>query len=71
MVVVNNVVEDANACPVLGAWMKIEALVSRAATHGKLAMCNTAQLDRTTVADNHELLIPILATYGGFLASAF
>ena len=62
--VVANAVDDANDCPVVGAWMKLEGLVSRAATTGKMAVCATKELDRATVGDNYELLIPVLVNYG-------
>lgn len=53
---------DAN-CPVMQEWLKIDELVARA-TGGKIALCYATCIDRSTVADNHELLIPLVTHFG-------
>ena len=50
-------------CPVMKEWIKLEALVSRAAD-GKIALMHAKNIDRTTVANNYELLLPLVANYG-------
>ena len=44
-------------------WIKLEAVVSRA-TEGKIALMHGKNIDRTTVANNYELLLPLVANYG-------
>ena len=60
MVVVEGGLEE---CPIITEWLKLEDVVSRA-TKGKLALCRTDSINRSTVADNHELLIPLLKNLG-------
>ena len=50
-------------CPVMKEWIKLEAVVSRA-TEGKIALMHGKNIDRTTVANNYELLLPLVANYG-------
>ena len=50
-------------CPVMQQWVKLEALVARAG-QGKIALMNKTALDRESVADNHELLIPLVSEFG-------
>lgn len=50
-------------CPIIAQWMTLDALVSRAA-RGKIAEVHQPGLTRETVADNAELLEPILEHMG-------
>ena len=63
MVVVAGDDTSKGECPVMKEWVKLEALVSRAAG-GKIALMHSKAVDRTTVADNYELLLPVVANYG-------
>ena len=65
MVVINGDGDAASAldCPVIKEWMGLEALVERA-TKGQIAVVNGKQLSRDTVADNYELLGPLISHYG-------
>ena len=54
---------QAELCPVMSEWLKIEALVTRA-SQGKIALYQSNVLTRTTLENNHELLIPVISTYG-------
>lgn len=62
---------DANSeCPVLQKWMQLPGVVERAAK-GSICLCRHEQLDRATVADNHQVLIPLIMEYGASKASGF
>lgn len=50
-------------CPVLSEWVKMDELVQRAAK-GHVALVRGKAIDRSTLADNHELLQPLLVQYG-------
>lgn len=50
-------------CPVISEWLKIETLVARA-SKGNIALVRGNSIDRSTVADNYELLSPLVQTYG-------
>lgn len=65
MVVINGDGEAAMAidCPVIKEWMGLEALVERAAK-GQIAIAQGKKLTRDTVADNHEVLGPLISHYG-------
>ena len=52
-------------CPVLLSWLKLDGLVARAAT-GKIADVSVLPLTRETVADNAEVLEPVLREFGSF-----
>lgn len=54
-------------CPVIAAWMKLDGLASRAAG-GKIADISSLPLTRESVADNAEILEPLVREFG-FLAS--
>ena len=54
-------------CPVVKEWLKLEAVVARGAK-GRVGLCQTEGCDRDTVADNYELLLPILENYGNYPA---
>lgn len=58
---------EEDACPVMQEWLKLEALVKRAAAEGKIASLSGA-IDRTSVTDNYELLIPLVSNYGTSMA---
>ena len=51
-------------CPVMAEWLKMEDVVGRASTKGNIALIRGSNIDRTTVADNFELLKPLVATLG-------
>ena len=50
-------------CPVIQEWLKLDAVVDRAAK-GHLALAKSKTLTRDTVADNYEILGPLVAEYG-------
>lgn len=52
-------------CPIIQRWLQLEDVVARAAK-GKIALCRSADMDRSTVCDNYELLIPLVQEYGSF-----
>lgn len=52
------------------AWLKLDAVVARAAT-GKIALCRYAELGRSTVDDNYELLGPLISEYGSLIANMY
>lgn len=54
---------QAEPCPVMSEWLKLEALVTRA-SQGKIALYHSKNVHRTTLEDNHELLIPLISNYG-------
>eukprot|EP00435_Cladocopium_sp_Y103_P060660 s449_g22.t1 len=54
---------DKVSCPVLKAWLGLPFLCSRAAD-GKLAHVLKDTIDRQTVADNAEMLEPVIAEFG-------
>ena len=54
-------------CPVVKEWLQLEAVVARGAK-GKVSICQTDHCDRNTVADNYELLLPILTNFGNYPA---
>jgi len=54
---------QAEPCPVMSEWLKLEALVTRA-SQGKIALYHSKEVSRTTLEDNHELLIPLISNYG-------
>lgn len=54
--------EDDRQCPIISAWMKLDDLVSRAAS-GKIAIVGTS-MDRQTVSENAEILEPLLLHLG-------
>ena len=58
---------DQITCPVMLEWLKLDAVVSRAA-HGKIALCNSKTMDRSTVTDNYELIAPLVTHYGILIA---
>ena len=64
MVVVSG--EGDAECPIIKEWLKIDELVYRATT-GKIALCIGPSIDRSTVAENHELLIPLVTQFGALL----
>ena len=55
-------------CPIIVEWLKLDALVARAA-NGKIALIRTEDIDRDTVCDNYELLVPLVKELGGLNAS--
>lgn len=55
-------------CPVMAEWVKMEELVKRA-TSGRIALCKKEAIDRSTVADNYELLTPLVTHYGILLCN--
>lgn len=57
----------ANDCPVIQAWLQLEGVVERA-SKGHIALCRTDGINRQTVADNHELLKPLLQHFGTYAA---
>lgn len=62
MVVVEGT-EGVAQCPVMTEWLNMEEVVKRG-TKGHIALCTTESLTRSTVADNHELLIPLIKHFG-------
>ena len=54
---------EGDECPVMNEWLKLEAVVSRG-SKGKIAHCKSETIDRDTVADNYELLTPLVTHYG-------
>lgn len=50
-------------CPILKEWMKMDHLVERAG-RGKIAEISKLPLTRETVADNADVLAPVIAEYG-------
>lgn len=50
-------------CPVMKAWLDLPAVVDRA-TKGKICLVREAEITRTTVADNYELLMPLISEFG-------
>lgn len=54
-------------CPVIQEWLKLDAVVDRAAK-GHLALAKSKTLTRDTVADNYEILGPLVAEYGAPVA---
>lgn len=50
-------------CPILKEWMKMDSLVERAG-RGKIAEIVKLPLTRETVADNADILAPVIAEYG-------
>lgn len=50
-------------CPIIKQWMKMDGSVERAGK-GKIAEISKLPLTRETVADNAELLAPVIAEYG-------
>lgn len=58
---------DSIDCPVMQEWLKLEAVVSRACTCGQVTSVKGNAIDRTTVADNHELLAPLVTHFGNSL----
>lgn len=61
------VLAEGGDCPVICEWLKLEAVATRAAS-GTIALVRENNITRTTVADNYELLIPLVTTYGIFPA---
>lgn len=49
-------------CPITFAWMKLDHVVARAA-HGKIAEVGKS-LDRQSVSDNADILVPLLEHFG-------
>ena len=45
------------------AWLDLPAVVDRA-TKGKICLVREAEITRTTVADNYELLMPLISEFG-------
>ena len=63
MVAPNDVSLDQVKCPVIKAWLNLPFLCSRAAD-GRLAHVLKDTIDRQTVADNAEMLEPLIAEFG-------
>ena len=49
-------------CPIIQEWLKLDAVVERAAK-GQIVLA-TSKLSRDTVADNYELLGPLVSELG-------
>ena len=60
MVGANDVSLDKVNCPVVKAWLSLPFLCSRAAD-GRLAHVMKDTIDRQTVADNAEMLEPLIS----------
>ena len=63
VVVESNATLENVECPVLKEWLKVEVLVARG-VKGKVAECRSQSFSRLTVADNYELLIPLVTHVG-------
>lgn len=50
-------------CPILREWVKLDAVVQRA-TKGTVALLTSKDLSRDTVADNHEIIGPLVTHLG-------
>ena len=55
-------------CPVLRAWLKLPHLCARGAL-GKVAQVSQDELDRQTVADNSEMLEPLIVNFGNLISN--
>lgn len=51
-------------CPVMKQWLTLQAVVDRAARAGKITELRGENIDRGTVADNYEVLLPLIKEYG-------
>ena len=45
-------------------WLTLQAVVDRAAWAGKITELRGENIDRGTVADNYEVLLPLIKEYG-------
>jgi len=70
MVGANDVSLDKVNCPVVKAWLSLPFLCSRAAD-GRLAHVMKDTIDRQTVADNAEMLEPLISEFGILVKNLF
>lgn len=57
--------EAEGECPIIRAWMSMPAVVSRAgATFQITVLEKKKEMDRSTVANNADILEPVIETYG-------
>ena len=51
-------------CPVMMQWLTLQAVVDRASRSGKITELRGEHIDRGSVIDNYEVLLPLIAAYG-------
>ena len=56
-------------CPIISEWSKLEAVVQRA-TKGQLCLCTAKKITRESVAENHEIVAPVVKHLGALPQSA-
>lgn len=60
--------EDLDAqCPIVAAWSRLEVVVAKVASHGKM-VDSVGKLTRQTCVDNADILIPLINEFGGLTA---
>ena len=60
-------VDPEGNCPVLKAWSEIDAVVARAAAHGKITV-TSGKLTRQSCIDNADVLLPLVNATGSLPA---